>query len=157
MKKSVKFSLPAILCLIFSLSCNAQKLFGELAAIKGVESTYIGPGMMSSPIVQSIVGNGEFGGRLPSGIIEELKTIEIIEADNTKTVETVKSTAKKILEKLHTDILMETIDGDDIMVIYGIPSSKGKDAGYTDLIIVSYEPCDYNLIHISGKINMPAQ
>ncbi len=153
MKKILSYSIAAILCLIFSTSCKAQKLFNELAAIPGVESTYVGPAMTGSDMARSIVGNGDLG-LLPQGMIEEIKAIEIITADNgkKKPLDTVKTTARHILEQLKAEIMMETTDDEDATIIYGIPSAKGKDAGYTDIILVNYDNSDFNLIHIAGKI-----
>ncbi len=156
MKKLLSAALPAILCLIFSMNCNAQKIFSELAAIPGVQSTCIGTEDMSQGMNKQLLGNMDFGD-ITSGIVEEVSMVETIISTDDEVTEKVKSKFGKILKKLKLTLITETTDGEDSVAIYAIPSPAGKDAGYTDLVVVTSDESDFILVHIAGKINMAAQ
>lgn len=156
MKKLVKLSLPAILCLIFSLSCNAQdkRLFDKLTKFPCVESTYLEPEAESNGKVNDIDID-----EITSGMMCEITAIETItaESEDKKPLEKIKAEVAKILKKQKATVVMENIDGDGSTVIYTITDSKGKDAGNVSFIFITSDATDYNLTHIAGKTKTPAQ
>lgn len=59
------------------------------------------------------------------------------------------------MPKLKLEVLVETRGDEEEVTIYGLPSKKNP-AEISDMIIESYEPEEYSLVHISGSIDVNA-
>lgn len=155
MKHSIIKTVLAILCVTFSTSCKAQKLFSELSSDPDVESVYVGKAMVGLA-KGAIKMSGDKDAQTAMNAILGINSIEIINCENPKSIARIRTKARKIIERLKLEVLMEAKDGKETSTFYGQPSAKTKDDFINNLVIEADEPGEYSLIHINGKIDLNA-
>lgn len=155
MKHLALKTLLAVVVLTVSVPAKAERLFSELAGKPGVESVYVGKsmvGMAKGLLDQS----GDKDALIARNAIKNIDSIEIISCEpHPGDVRKVRTAARKIMSKLKLEVLVETRGDEEEVTIYGLPSKKNP-AEISDMIIESYEPEEYSLVHISGSIDVNA-
>lgn len=150
--KSIVSILVALVAIVLPTSCNAQKQFADIASNKDVTSFYISKTMLKMA--------GDIGGEYSEGIdinsiLGDLNSIEILTCEKADAIKKMASDVEKRIAELQGNVLVESNDGDETVVIYGTPDPKDENK-ISNLIIYSREPDELSLVVLNGSIDMAA-
>lgn len=151
--KTITSLLVALLAMVFSTSCSAQKQFADIASNKDVSSVYVGKAMLK--MAQSVITTDMTDGIDIKSLIKDLNSIEILSCDNGSVVKKIASDVEKRIVTLNANVLLETNEDNESVVIYGTPDPKDENK-ISNLIIYSREPSELNLVVLNGSIDMAA-
>lgn len=146
MKKYILIVLAALIPLcIFS----QERVFKQLAKLPGVNSVYMGSGLMSMMSEVPISGYG-----LYNDYVKSLSQLETITADSgTKDIEGVRRTAFQIIDRMGLETLLETHEDDEANYIY---VGKPVENEYIDtMVIFNDEGDELSIVYIKGRIHLP--
>lgn len=139
--------------LAISTACSAQNssIFKPLASEKGIDRVYVGPALMKTVGKAAIKDAGD---DFPDGLIESLTSIEVISADSSSSAAKAMAFWEKEKEKLNLSVILEANEDNEEVVIYA-NLSENSDT-FTQMIVVTNEPGETNLINFTGKFNVAA-
>ncbi len=151
MKRTLILLFVSCLFALAPTSCVGQaKVFTSIAKLDGVTSVYIGKAALRLGAGAAML-QGEFAG---SKAIRKLNSIEVVSVENSAVIPKAKTEAEKIIADKKMDVLVETKEDNESVVIYGgVPDSKNADI-INDMLIYTCEPSELNLIYINGVINL---
>ena len=129
-----------------------DRIFGEVANLPGVESVYIGPAALRLAM-KSLPTEGKLVDGL-GGAIRELKSVEVIECDNRKSIDKIEKFARGLIDSLSLEVIVEATENDEKTRIYGIVPEGGKENTINALLIESREKDEYTLVYIRGVIDL---
>lgn len=155
MKQFILKTVLAIICVCLTTGCKAQKIFSELSSDPDVESFYVGRAMMTLA-KGAIKFSGEEDTDVAMSAIKGINSVEIINCDNSAAVDRIRAKARVILEKLKLEVIMENKEGETVSTFYGKTPEKSTENYIKNLVIENYEPGEYSLLHINGKIDFKA-
>ena len=146
MKKYILIVLAALipLCLY-----GDERVFKQLAKLPGVNSVYMGSGLMNMVSNVPISGHG-----LYSDYVKSISQLETISADsNTKDFENVRRIAHQIIDRMGLELLLETHEDEESNYIF-VGKSVDKDYVNT-LIIFNDEGDELSIVYVRGRIHLP--
>ena len=122
------------------------KVFHGLAGLPGVETVFIGKAS------RSINTGDKF---IPKDAIRSMEGMEVICVDNAETMESVRPILQRIIQEGSYEPLIESKGEGETSSIYTIMPPEGEDAGIChNLLIVSEEPWELNIVLIKGSFNL---
>ena len=127
------------------------KVFHELAGLPGVETVFIGKAAMQ--IASRSINTGDKF--IPKDAIRSMEGMEVISVDNAETMESVRPVLQRIIQEGSYEPLIESKGEGETSSIYTIMPPEGEDAGIChNLLIVSEEPWELNIVLIKGSFNL---
>jgi len=149
--KSIASFIVALVAMVFTTSCNAQKQFADIASNKDVSSVYISKTMLR--LAGSVAGS-EIGDDIDiKSLLKDLNSIEILSCENGSVINKITPDVEKRIVELKANVLLETNEDKESVVIYGTPDPKDENK-ISNLIIYSREPGELNLVVLNGSIDM---
>lgn len=151
MKKTLIIILMSVVALLTAPSCISQgKVFKEAASLPGVTSVYIGTAMMRlAGGAASVSEYGEY-----AKYISDIKSIEVLSCEDASQIKAVSDICNRILAEMHYEVLLEADEGNEHTVIYGGVADTENPDIIDDMVIVSQEASEYDVVFIRGKINV---
>lgn len=147
----IKLTVAAALLLSSVAAGHAENLFRELAELPYVESVYVGKAMIKAGL--SFINDA--GNNVKANIyntIKDIDSIEIISCDDTSKINELKAKAGKIMARRKLEVQIMTKEDGESTVIYGRAPENGQ--YISDIVIETTGSDEFNLIHISGTINL---
>lgn len=148
--KTFRILMTAMIVFLTSLAaCAGNRLFSNLPKSDNLSVVYISKAMMRMGL--SMAGNDGALGKV-KGSIKNANGMEIVSADSPATVDLLrKETASKIKD-LHLESMLSTRDGEESVNIFC--GKMINDNSVRDILIVTDEPNEYNVIYIQGDIDI---
>lgn len=147
--------LSLILAIVFSMtfySCGQLKVFQDVAGIPGVETVTIGKAAMQIMKKSIHTGGDKY---IPKDAIREMEGMEIITAGNANAIEAVRTVLTRVLQEGGYESLIESNGDGGSSSIYAILSQEDGEEGIChNMLIVSEEPWELNIVLIKGTFNM---
>lgn len=126
---------------------SQSRMLKDIAAVKGVESVYVGKFLLKGFDVMS-----GFSGVELDGVIDSLDCIEVATAGTPESIAKVKPLLEALIRN-HApkfEILVETIEEDETTVIYG----DIRDRMAKCILIVNSDSYEINVIALRGNIDV---
>ncbi|MDE5660484.1 MAG: DUF4252 domain-containing protein [Muribaculaceae bacterium] len=150
MKHSILKITLLLCCLLTVTSARAKDSFATVKQHPSVESVHINRFMMS--VMRSAVKMS--GDKDAINAMRGIKAIDIIECDKRSAIPEVKARAHKAIETDNYELLVETREKDEHVIIYSLSDSKSKNKSLIkDPVIEVSEPGEYCLLIIKGTID----
>lgn len=149
--KSIASILVALVAMVLTTSCNAQKQFADIASNKEVTSVYIGKTMLR--LAGTAAGNEIDDDIDIKSLIKDLNSIEILACENGVVIKKIAPDVEKRIAELKANVLLEANEDKESVVIYGTPDPKDENK-ISNLIIYSREPGELSLVVLNGSIDM---
>ncbi|MDE6321975.1 MAG: DUF4252 domain-containing protein [Muribaculaceae bacterium] len=146
--KKIKMLFVALMCVVASSSCSAQRLFSEASNIDGVNSVLVTKPMLKIAGESLGTQDGVDMGKL----INNLNCIEVITAP-AKQKAKVLDIYKKVLAGAKTETLVEVKENGQNVEIIALSNDKNPEL-YKGLIIVSDESNELTLLYMAGDFTM---
>lgn len=134
-----------------NLYASDNRMFSEIADLPGVESVYIGKAALR--FASATILSGSNFGPISKECLKDLKSIEVIECSNAKSNAKIKEFINRTIRKMHLELMIENIDGEESNRIYGIIPQNGDASTLSGLLIVTADEDEYTLVYIKGTIN----
>lgn len=148
--KSIASIIVALLAIVFTAGCSAQKQFADIASNDDVTSVYIGKTMLK---MAGSVG-GDFSDDIDiKAMINDLNSIEILTCEKASVVKKIAPTIEKRIATLNADVLMEANEDNENVIIYGTPDPQNENK-ISNLIIYTREPGELNVVVLNGSIDI---
>lgn len=150
MKNLIRTIVIVLALAVMPASCVGQaKMFKSVASLPDVTSVYIGPAAMKFANAASVVE----GDKMSAEAIKQIKSLEVIDCDNKASIPAAVEEARKIIDGMKLDVILESVDDDDITVIYG--RTPEDDSQYIESILIESRSADsFSLVYINGKIDI---
>lgn len=148
--RNLKYILCAILCLM-SINCTAQRVFSEVASMKGVSSVYIGKTMLKLAGASMKITGDQSAIDL-SKLFKDLTSIEIISCDDKGVADKVETKCKNILSRRQMEVITETFSDGKNIQIAGVFDKDGRNL---EILLISVTGNDEaSFILLTGKIDV---
>lgn len=151
MRRIFIISVVSVFFLLFPVSCIGQaKVFESLAKMPDVTSVYIGKAAMRLGAGASFM-SGEFAG---ANAIKKINSLEVISCEKKSAIPEVKKKADAIIAQFKMDVLVETNENNERVLIYGGTPEDGNEDYIDNLLIYEVSDNELNIVYIDGKINV---
>lgn len=148
--KKLKYIICIVLSII-SIDCAAQRIFSEVASMKGVSSVFIGKTMLNVAGASVTITGGQSAIDM-SKIFKDLSSIEIISCDEKGNMEKIKNKCRSILSAYPFEVMTETSDDGKNIQISGVFDKDGKNLMILLLAITGND--EVSFIILNGKIDV---
>lgn len=148
--KKLKYIICIVLSII-SIDCAAQRIFSEVASMKGVSSVFIGKTMLNVAGASVTITGGQSAIDM-SKIFKDLSSIEIISCDDKGNMEKLKNKCRSILSAYPFEVMTETSDDGKNIQISGVFDKDGKNLMILLLAITGND--EISFIILNGKIDV---
>lgn len=146
--KAISTMIVALVCVIASASCSAQRLFSEASKVDGVTSVLVTKPMLK--LAGASIGNQD--GVDVSKLMDKLSSIEVITAPkNLKSK--VMELCQQSLAGMATETLVEVKEKDQNVEILAIPNEANPNL-YKGLVIMADEKDELTYVYMSGNFTM---
>lgn len=141
MKTRILFLFSFLLAAIaLSPSASAERLFKDISSTKGVQTVYVGKALIRMGASMDIDGVGP--------VADKLDSVEVVNADEKNAVKIVRQALKRVVDQYGLEVLTETVDDDETVVIYG----KENGNILKIIVIAASEPDEISVVAMTGNI-----
>lgn len=141
MKTRILFLFSFFLAAIaLSPSASAERLFKDISSTKGVQTVYVGKALIRMGASMDIDGVGP--------VADKLDSVEVVNADEKNAVKIVRQALKRVVDQYGLEVLTETVDDDETVVIYG----KENGNILKIIVIAASEPDEISVVAMTGNI-----
>lgn len=149
--KNLKMMIVALMVTLVAVtSCAGNRIFSNLPKSDNLTVVYVSKAAMKMGMSIASKGDSEMGKIKNS--IKNANGIEIVSADSPETAEYLKKITAEKMKEMKMELLVSTKEGNDNVNIYA--GEEMSDGRVKDILIVTDEPGEYNVVYIMGEIDV---
>lgn len=133
-------------------ACAGNRLFANLPKSDNLSVVYISKAMMRMGLAMTGKGDSEMG--KITGAVKNANGMEVVSADSPAMVELLRKETALRIKDLGMELMLNTRDGEESVNIY--TGKQLDDNTVRNILIVTDEPGEYNVVYILGDINLSA-